>query len=71
VWEGYRLQRTLTAGETPPDDDGVPRMLQVTHSLSTVIGGEDEGYQVTTGVLLDVRVREATAEEVAAGKVES
>lgn len=64
VWEEH-LDRARGDSEVPEEDDGVPRMLEITKSLSTVIGGEDEGYQVSTGVLLDVRVREATPAEVA------
>jgi hypothetical protein len=54
--------------EDPPDD-GLPRILQVTTSTSTVIGGEDEGYIVTTGVLLGVDVRLARPDEIEASEL--
>jgi hypothetical protein len=43
--------------------------LQVTTSTSTVIGGEDEGYIVTTGVLLGVDVRLARPDEIEASEL--
>lgn len=64
VWEGH-LTGARETSEPPDPNDGVLRMLEVTSSVSTIIGGQDEGYQVSTGVLRDVRVREATAAEVA------
>ena len=63
VWEEY-LEQTRKGAATPPHD-GAPRMLEVTQSTSTVIGGEDEGHVVTTGVLLGVRVRPARPDEIA------
>ena len=33
--------------------------------VSTIIGGEDEGHVINTGVLLGVRVRELTDREIA------
>jgi hypothetical protein len=65
VWEEYRDKALKTTGEEPPDD-GVPRILEVTTSTSTVIGGEDEGYMITTGILLGVNVRLARPEETEA-----
>jgi hypothetical protein len=65
VWEEDRDKaRTKTAEE--PCDDGVTRMLEVTTSTSTVIGGEDEGHIVTTGILLGVNVRPARPDEIEA-----
>ncbi len=55
IWEEYR--EALKTTEEEPPDDGVPRILEVTTSTSTVIGGDDEGYMVTTGILLGVNVR--------------
>jgi hypothetical protein len=49
-----------------PDAEQGDRMLEVKLGVSTIIGGEDEGYVAHTGTLLDVRVREATADEIAA-----
>jgi hypothetical protein len=65
VWEEYRDKALNTTGEEPPDD-GVPRNLEVTTSTSTVIGGEDEGYVITTGILLGVNVRLTRPEEIQA-----
>ncbi len=36
----------------------------LTTSTSTVIGGEDEGHVVTTGILLGVNVRPARPDEI-------
>jgi hypothetical protein len=66
VWEEYRDKALEKSAEEPPDDR-VPRMLEVTTSTSTVIGGADEGHMVTTGVLLRVNVRPARPDEIAAG----
>jgi hypothetical protein len=53
--------------DVPPlTDDGVPRQLEVTMGVSSIIGGDDEDFQQHAGRLLDVRVREATAEQIAA-----
>jgi hypothetical protein len=41
-------------------------MLEVKMDVSTIIGGEDEGHVIHTGTLLDVLVREATPDEIAA-----
>jgi hypothetical protein len=57
VWEAW-LDRAKRPSSDLPPDDGVERWLQVRNSVSTVIGIEGEGYQVTTGVLRDVRVTE-------------
>lgn len=65
VWEEYRDKALTTTGEEPPDD-GVPRIVEATTSISTVIGGEDEGYVVTTGILLGVDVRPARPDETEA-----
>jgi hypothetical protein len=43
VWEEYREKALRKTAEEPPND-GVPRMLELTTSVSTVIGGEDEGH---------------------------
>jgi hypothetical protein len=40
-------------------------MFEVTIGRSAIIGGSDEAHQVISGVLLDVGVREATADEIA------
>jgi len=64
IWEEYR--EALKTTEEEPPDDGVPRILEVTTSTSTVIGGEDEGYMVTTGILLGVNVRLARPDEIEA-----
>lgn len=63
-----RVKGENPGGEPPPTDDGIPRMLEVTMGPSTVIGGQDENHVVETAVLLDVRVREATDEEIAERK---
>ena len=65
VWEEYRDKALKKTAEEPPDDD-VPRMLEVTTSTSTVIGGKDEGHMVTTGILLGVNVRPARPDEIEA-----
>jgi hypothetical protein len=65
IWNEHldriKLEQPL---DEPPADDGIPRKLEVTLGRSTVIGGDDESPQIQTGVVLDVRVREATAEEI-------
>jgi hypothetical protein len=58
VWEECLEQTRGSSQEEPPTDDGIDRWLQVRKSISTVIGGPDEGLQVSTGVLRDVRVTE-------------
>lgn len=65
VWNDHldRLKRRRAAENLPPTDDALARELEITLSVSTIIGGEDEVTQVQTGVLLGARVREATAEE--------
>lgn len=63
VWEEYRDKALKKPAEEPPDD-GVRRTLEVTMSTSTVIGGEDEGHTVTTGILLGVNVRPARPDEI-------
>jgi hypothetical protein len=63
-----RVKRENPGEGPPPIDDGIPRTLEVEMGPSTVIGGEDEGHVIHTAVLLDVRVREATDEEIAARK---
>jgi hypothetical protein len=67
VWIEHleRVKSGNPGEEPPPADDGVPRMLEVTMGPSTVIGGEDEGHVIHTGVLLGVRVRELTDAETA------
>jgi hypothetical protein len=65
VWEEYHDKALKRTAEEPPDDSG-PRVLEVTTSTSTVIGGEDEGHMVTTGVLLDVNVRSAHPDDIKA-----
>lgn len=40
--------------------------MEVTTSTSTVIGGEDESYMITTGILLAVNVRVARPDEIEA-----
>lgn len=65
VWEQYLDKAREKATEIPPDD-GVQRMLELTQSTSTVIGSEDEGHVVTTGVLLGVEVRPARPDEIQA-----
>ncbi len=51
--------------EPPNPDDGVPRKLQVTIGRSTVIGDRyDDTPEIITGTLLDVRIREATEDDV-------
>jgi hypothetical protein len=62
IWERH-LDAVRKRSVPPPADDGIQRMLEVTQSTSTVIGSEEEGYVVTTGVLLDVSVRTARADE--------
>jgi len=64
VWNDHldRLKRRRAAENLPPTDDALARELEITLSVSTIIGGEDEVTQVQTGVLLGARVREATAE---------
>jgi hypothetical protein len=44
-------------------DDAVPRMLEAEFGVLSIIGGDDEGHQVRTGILREVRVRDATPEE--------
>lgn len=65
VWEEYRDRALRRTADEPPED-GIPRVLEVTTSTSTVIGGEDEGYVVTTGILLGVDVRPARPDEIEA-----
>lgn len=65
VWEEYRDNALNPTGDEPPAD-GVPRILEITTSTSTVIGGEDEGYMITTGILLGVNVRPARPDEIQA-----
>ena len=63
VWEEYREGALRKTAEEPPDD-GVRRMLEVTTPTSTVLGGEDEGHMVTTGIRLGVNVRPARPDEI-------
>lgn len=63
VWEQHLDAARGKMTEGPPDD-GVQHVLELTQSTSTVIGGEDEGHVVTTGVLLRVNVRPARPDEI-------
>jgi hypothetical protein len=67
VWNEHldRIKREQPREDPPPTDDGIPRKMEVTLGVSTIIEGDDQAPQIHTGVLLDVRVREATAEEIA------
>jgi hypothetical protein len=65
VWAGYRDRALRRTADEPPDDS-IPRVLEITTSASTVIGGEDEGYVVTTSILLGVDVRPARPDEIEA-----
>lgn len=58
VWEECLEQTKGLSEKAPSPDDAVDRWLQVRQSISTVIGGPDEGFQISTGVLRDVRVTE-------------
>lgn len=64
VWEQQR-QRWVAERPPPPDpSDGVLRFLEIDVGVSVVV--EDaRGPAVVNGTLVDVRVREATPEEVA------
>lgn len=63
VWE-QQLEASRES-RAPPPDDGIPRMLVIRQSISTVIGGPDDLPEVMTGVLQDVHVREMTSDELA------
>ena len=66
VWEEHLDRvKALSAHDLPPADDGIVRMLDVTMGRSTVIGGPDNPPEIITGGLIDVRVREATPQEIA------
>jgi hypothetical protein len=67
VWNEHldRIKGEQPRQAPPPTDDGIPRKMEVTLGVSTIIGGDDEYPQIQSGVLLDVRVREATAVEIA------
>lgn len=68
VWEEH-LAAALSSRprDDPPEyDDGIKRMLEVTMGRSTIIGDVRRGEpEVITGTMIDVRVREATSEEIA------
>ncbi len=61
LWDEHleRIKRENPSPDPPPVDDGIARVLAVTMGVSTIIGGEDEGYVQHTGTLLGVEVREA------------
>jgi hypothetical protein len=49
--------------EPPSEEDGIPRVMEVEVGASTVIEGSESGPEVSTGRLLDVRVREIDEDE--------
>lgn len=55
VWEKW-LDKNKPSPSDPPADDGATRWLQLRKSVSTVIGDQNHAYQVSTGVLREVRV---------------
>lgn len=68
VWDQHleRVKAEEPAADLPESDDGIPRRMELTLGVSTVIEGEDESAPcVRTGTLLGVGVREATPEEIA------
>lgn len=66
IWDRHLdcIKREQHNEDPPPTDDGIPRTIELTFGLSTVIGGDDNPPEITTGVLLGTRVREATDEEM-------
>lgn len=65
VWDEHldRVKALNPPEELPPKDDDVHRVLEVTLGRSSIIGSADNPPEITTGVLLGVRVREATEDE--------
>jgi hypothetical protein len=63
VWDEHLTRALAARPQDDPGDDGVPRMLEVTIGRSTVIGSKVDPPEVSSGTLLDVRVREMTEQE--------
>lgn len=71
VWDDELNRVKAMRPDTEPPDDGVARMIEVTFGVSAVIGDRDDPPQVMQGTLVDVTLREMTAEDAAAHSSDS
>jgi hypothetical protein len=65
VWTGEleRVKSVKEREEVPSEDDGILRAMEVEIGASTVIEGGEDGPEIRTGRLLDVRLREIDKQE--------
>lgn len=64
VWDEHMKRSRAEQSTLPPPDDGVPRVIELTFGRSAIIGTPESPPEVTSGVLLAVRLREADREEL-------